>query len=52
MYIYKLSRYKELGIRLTLTGFSYFVTFKDDFSRYGYVYLMKYKSDLIGVANT
>ena len=24
--------------------FSYFVTFTDDFSRYGYVYLMKYKS--------
>ena len=24
-------------------GFSYFVTFIDDFSRYGYVYLMKYK---------
>ena len=23
-------------------GFSYFVTFTDDFSRYGYVYLMKY----------
>ena len=26
-------------------GFSYFVTFTDDFSRYGYVYLMKYKSE-------
>ena len=25
-------------------GFSYFVTFTDDFSRYDYVYLMKYKS--------
>ena len=24
-------------------GFSYFVTFTDDFSRYGYVYLMKHK---------
>ena len=24
-------------------GFSYLVTFTDDFSRYGYVYLMKYK---------
>ena len=26
-------------------GFSYFVTFTDDFSRYGYGYLMKYKSE-------
>ena len=26
-------------------GFSYFVTFTDDFSRYGYVYLMRHKSD-------
>ena len=25
-------------------GFSYFVTFIDDFLRYGHVYLMKYKS--------
>ncbi|WJX67634.1 hypothetical protein P8452_52084 [Trifolium repens] len=25
-------------------GFSYFITFTDDFSRYGYVYLMKHKS--------
>ena len=24
-------------------GFQYFITFTDDFSRYGYVYLMKYK---------
>ena len=24
-------------------GFSYFITFTDDFSRYGHVYLMKYK---------
>jgi len=24
-------------------GFQYFVTFTDDFSRYGYVYLMKHK---------
>ena len=24
-------------------GYSYFITFTDDFSRYGYVYLMKYK---------
>ena len=26
-------------------GFSYFITFIDDFSRYGYMYLMKYKSE-------
>ncbi|WJX29428.1 hypothetical protein P8452_18069 [Trifolium repens] len=26
-------------------GFSYFITFTDDFSRYGYVYLMKHKSE-------
>jgi hypothetical protein len=25
-------------------GFQYFITFTDDFSRYGYVYLMKHKS--------
>ena len=25
-------------------GFSYFITFTDDFSRFGYLYLMKYKS--------
>ena len=24
-------------------GYSYFVTFTDDFSRYGYVYLMRHK---------
>jgi hypothetical protein len=24
-------------------GFQYFITFTDDFSRYGYVYLMKHK---------
>ena len=26
-------------------GFLYFITFTDDFSRYGYVYLMKHKSE-------
>jgi len=26
-------------------GFQYFITFSDDFSRYGYVYLMKHKSE-------
>ena len=25
-------------------GYSYFITFTDDFSRYGFVYLMKHKS--------
>ncbi|KAL0395096.1 UNVERIFIED_CONTAM: hypothetical protein Slati_4475800, partial [Sesamum latifolium] len=27
-------------------GFSYFITFTDDHSRYGYVYLIKYKSEV------
>ena len=27
------------------SGFRYFITFTDDFSRYGYVYLMRHKSD-------
>ena len=26
-------------------GYRYFVTFTDDLSRYGYIYLMKHKSD-------
>ncbi|KAL0404110.1 UNVERIFIED_CONTAM: hypothetical protein Sradi_2051800 [Sesamum radiatum] len=29
-------------------GFSYFITFFDDHSRYGYVYLMRYKSEAFG----
>ncbi|KAL0325380.1 UNVERIFIED_CONTAM: Retrovirus-related Pol polyprotein from transposon TNT 1-94, partial [Sesamum radiatum] len=29
----------------TRGGFSYFITFTDDHSRYGYVYLMRYKSE-------
>ncbi|KAL0406197.1 UNVERIFIED_CONTAM: hypothetical protein Slati_3933600 [Sesamum latifolium] len=29
-------------------GFSYFITFIDDQSRYGYVYLMRYKSEAFG----
>ncbi|KAL0285723.1 UNVERIFIED_CONTAM: hypothetical protein Sradi_7166200, partial [Sesamum radiatum] len=29
-------------------GFSYFITFIDDYSRYGYVYLMRYKSEAFG----
>jgi hypothetical protein len=26
-------------------GFQYFITFTNDFSRYGYVYLMRHKSE-------
>ena len=26
-------------------GFQYFITFTDDFSRYGYIYLMRKKSE-------
>ncbi|KAL0378540.1 UNVERIFIED_CONTAM: hypothetical protein Sradi_3159500 [Sesamum radiatum] len=29
-------------------GFSYFITFTDDHSRYGYIYLMRYKSEAFG----
>ncbi|KAL0413427.1 UNVERIFIED_CONTAM: Transposon Ty1-BL Gag-Pol polyprotein [Sesamum radiatum] len=29
-------------------GFSYFITFTDDHSRYGYIYLMRYKSKVFG----
>ncbi|KAL0451725.1 UNVERIFIED_CONTAM: Copia protein [Sesamum latifolium] len=29
-------------------GFSYFITFIDDHSRYGYIYLMRYKSETFG----
>ena len=29
----------------TRGGYSYFVKFMDDFNRYGYVYLMKHKSE-------
>ncbi|KAL0402288.1 UNVERIFIED_CONTAM: Retrovirus-related Pol polyprotein from transposon TNT 1-94 [Sesamum latifolium] len=29
-------------------GFSYFITFTDDYSLYGYVYLMRYKSEAFG----
>ncbi|KAL0288219.1 UNVERIFIED_CONTAM: Retrovirus-related Pol polyprotein from transposon TNT 1-94 [Sesamum radiatum] len=32
----------------TRGGFSYFITFSDDHSRYGYVYLMRYKSEAFG----
>ncbi|KAL0394993.1 UNVERIFIED_CONTAM: Retrovirus-related Pol polyprotein from transposon TNT 1-94 [Sesamum latifolium] len=32
----------------TRGGFSYFITFTDDHSRYGYVYLMRYKSEALG----
>ena len=30
-------------------GFNYFITFTDDLSRYGFVYLMKYKSELFKI---
>ena len=26
-------------------GYQYFITFTDDFSRYGYIYLMRHKSE-------
>jgi transposase InsO family protein len=29
----------------TRNGYSYFITFTDDYSRYGYVYLMRHKSE-------
>ncbi|KAL0449027.1 UNVERIFIED_CONTAM: hypothetical protein Slati_1459100 [Sesamum latifolium] len=29
-------------------GYSYFITFTDDHSRYGYVYLMRYKYEAFG----
>ncbi|KAL0439745.1 UNVERIFIED_CONTAM: hypothetical protein Slati_2457500 [Sesamum latifolium] len=32
----------------TRGGFFYFITFTDDHSRYGYVYLMRYKSEAFG----
>ncbi|KAL0404319.1 UNVERIFIED_CONTAM: Transposon Ty1-BL Gag-Pol polyprotein [Sesamum radiatum] len=32
-------------------GFSYFITFTDDHSRYGYIYLMRYKSEAFGRLN-
>jgi hypothetical protein len=28
------------------SGYRYFVTFTDDLSRYGYIYLMKHKSEM------
>ena len=28
-----------------MKGFQYFITFTDDYSRYGYVYLMRHKSE-------
>ena len=30
-------------------GYHYFITFTDDLFRYGYVYLMKYKSELFEI---
>ena len=29
-------------------GYEYFITFTDDYSRFGYVYLMKWKSEAFG----
>ena len=29
----------------TINGYYYFITFTDDYSRYGYVYLMRHKSE-------
>ena len=31
----------------THRGMEYFVTFTDDYSRYGYIYLLKYKSQVV-----
>ncbi|KAK4389799.1 hypothetical protein Sango_2316900 [Sesamum angolense] len=33
----------------TRGGLSYFITFTDDHSQYGYVYLMRYKSEAFGM---
>jgi hypothetical protein len=38
----------DVGGQMSSTGrggFQYFITFNDDFSRYGYVYLMRHKSE-------
>ena len=29
-------------------GYEYFITFTDDYSRYGYIYLMRHKSEAFG----
>ena len=31
----------------SLSGYHYFLTFTDDLSRYGYIYLMKHKSEIV-----
>ena len=31
----------------THRGMEYFITFTDDYSRYGYIYLLKYKSKAV-----
>ena len=31
----------------TRGGYSYFITFTDDYSRYGYIYLIKHKSEAL-----
>ena len=40
--------YKSTNISRTVStnGESYFVTFTDDFNRYGYVYLLKHKHEV------
>ena len=40
--------YKSTNISRTVSrnGESYFVTFTDDFTRYGYVYLLKHKHEV------
>ena len=35
-----------LMFKNAMGGYSYFITFIDDFSRFRYVYLMKYKSEV------
>ncbi|KAL0311619.1 UNVERIFIED_CONTAM: hypothetical protein Sangu_2456600 [Sesamum angustifolium] len=36
---------KAVAAKVARSGFSYFITFTDDHLRYGYVYLMRYKSE-------
>ncbi|PKI54881.1 hypothetical protein CRG98_024712 [Punica granatum] len=36
---------EKLGSEMARSGYSYFITFTDDYSRYRYVYLLKYKHE-------
>jgi C-terminal processing protease CtpA/Prc len=36
--------YRPMNVHV-IGGYTYFITFTNDHSRYGYVYLMKYKSE-------